>query len=115
MGGFEKWEIGSATPPEHQDRPDAPGEEHGEPGEVAVGRAVVVVTEADVAELGERDDEEEGEPERYPEDEEPAEVRHHPRSAQGEDGVRLPGVEQQDDENEDHQSGGHEEDGGVRP
>ncbi len=96
--------------PEHEDRADAGGEQHREPGEAAVLGRLVVGPELDPPEPADGDEDQEGEEDRDPEDVEPPELREQPVGGGGDRGVERFGEgDRRDDEEDDHPRGAEED------
>src|SRR5699024_7559036 len=100
--------------PEHEDRSDAGGEEHREPGTVRMfGRFVVGPELRSTVPRG-REVDEEAEEDSDAEDVEPAEVRQQPVRGHGDRRVESVGEEDRPEDEDDDHGGGGEEDGRVR-
>ena len=94
---------GFGNAPEHEDRADAGGEEHGEPGAIGMLRGFVVGAELRSPVAGGGDVDEERDEDGDAEDVEPAEVRQQPIRGDRDTGVELIGEEDRpEDEDDDH-------------
>src|SRR5699024_2075071 len=100
--------------PEHEDRADAGGEEHGEPGAIGMLRGFVVGAELRSPVAGGGDVDEERDEDGDAEDVEPAEVRQQPIRGHGDGRVESVSEEDRPEDEDDDHGGGGEEDGRVR-
>ena len=101
--------------PEHQHGTDAAGKQHGEPGNITVGRFRVVAAQPDGAESAERNPQEERYPTRHPENEKPTQVGNNPFTPRSEGLSDWAGRNQEHDQKQDHDPSGREKDGRVGP